>query len=791
VEFSDGAMTGNTFSRPSGGFTPSDTGKTFVVVGALGALVDPLVAIGTYVSPTSMTLSIAATTPVVGAVGAYGTNNTAAFLAALADCRFRNYGALLIPAGMWLVGGAALQIFSRSHVYGMGRASVLYAANYTDSGFYATGVDQVSISNLSFKSHAKVRGSRSTTAVAWMLNCTRISLRDLYIDGSKSAGLIIDGCIGGEVENIEVSNTLADGVHLVGSQANGTKRFRVRGVSGYRTGDDTVSVVSYLTGGFQQCDDIHVSNTVSIDNVGGRGLSSVGSTNVTFDGFRVVNPASHGVICAYESEIVGVRLGTHVPHGCRILNGVIEQVDAAPGFNAILIASEDSGHVIDDVTVQNVVVKSSNQSLVAYASNVRFDNITIQDGIYNGIAVDHCTDIEINGSKFKTIQGVGIAFNFVTGGKVENNTFTECQTFDEFGLGASQGRIHMIESIDIYGGGNRDKRTSTTPSYGPILVSGGARVNIGVTEIIPAASDTNYRMKGMEFTSQHPSGTTRDQLFIGTNRPVNPDRYAIVTERGVYVNAGDIAIDGVGKFLGSGGAAWLNLFSGFMQGVSASSIYMSINHTDASPSNTFVVTTGSGEVLVLQVTTAGDVYAKAGFRPSGTSSGHGFFAITGGSPEGVITAPAGSFCLRDLGALGVSGPDGPAYYKATGSGNTGWLPVNLGTEIPSVATHAKEALRVNDGGTGFGWSKVPLDDPAAISLASISSNRYLFHSTGGQIIQKGPADIWADISAIVNANAQLASTAQVTGLDTALAGKATAGAATTSAGTPSHAHTQT
>lgn len=786
TEYTDGAMTAGSavFTSASAAFTSVDTGIVVVVPGALGASVDPLIGIGTYLSPTQMTLSVSATSTVSAVSGVYGPNSQPAINLALANCRKRNYGSVFVPASTWLVRGAVLSVPSGVTVYGFGRSSVIYAADYTNSGFYASAKDRVTVRDLAFRSHAKVRGENSSTGAVWFVGCTNISLRNLYIDGGKAAGLYVDNCTGGEVENIEAQNTLADGVHIVG----GSKRIRVRGINGYRTGDDTVAVVSYLSQ--PQCSDIHVSNVVSIDCVNGRGISSIGSKDVIYDGFRVVNPGSHGAICAYESPIPGVRAETHTPSGCRFLNGVIEDVDAAPGFNAIIITGEDSSHVVDDVEVSNVTLRRANQSIISFASNVRVTGCTIRDGIYNGFVVTDSEDIEISGNRFKSLDESAIVFDAVDGGRIDNNDLTECQSVTANG---SKGRLQVVNCTDVVGSGNRDKRSAVLASYGPLLSSSNTRCHLEVSEI-DVDGAASYKLKGHQYNS------ATKQLFVETDRPVNDAAYGLVMEKGAYFHDGPVQIEGNHALTGSGGAAWLKLFGGFGQLSSPSSLEFHIN-SDSSGTGETLTVWASLTTRLLALTTAGDLFTRGGLLPNNTASGHGFFAITGASPNGVIAAPVGSWCLRDWGSLTADGLGGaPAYYKASGgTTSSGWVEINLTAELPSISGNARKSLRVNNGGTGINWSKVPIDDPGAIELLSISDQRYIYHTSGGQLVGRGPADIWAAIEATVNSNAQLASTGQVTGLNTrldaieaSLAGKADIGhghsGTTGSGGTPSHTH---
>lgn len=67
-----------------------------------------------------------------------------------------------------------------------------------------------------------------------------------------------------------------------------------------------------------------------------------------------------------------------------------------------------------------------------------------------------------------------------------------------------------------------------------------------------------------------------------------------------------------------------------------------------------------------------------------------------GSPEGAVTAPVGSIYLRTDG-----GADTAAYYKTSGTGNTGWTAADTGTgDVVGPASATDNAVARFDGTTG-------------------------------------------------------------------------------------------
>lgn len=102
-----------------------------------------------------------------------------------------------------------------------------------------------------------------------------------------------------------------------------------------------------------------------------------------------------------------------------------------------------------------------------------------------------------------------------------------------------------------------------------------------------------------------------------------------------------------------------------------------------------------------------DLYAKD-FIASGTFSApsvttaawlrngtEGAYFRNSGSPEGNLTAPAGSWCLETV--FGI------IYYKRTGSGNTGWVPISATGALIRSNTGQSLSSGVNTLLTGYTW----------------------------------------------------------------------------------------
>lgn len=104
---SDGAITAtdNTFTSAGAAFAETDVGKLIKVGGAGAAGATLITTIADYNSPTSVELTAAAGTTVTGANFTYGTNDTAAILAAIDYCWDNDIDTLVFTTGRYCYNG--------------------------------------------------------------------------------------------------------------------------------------------------------------------------------------------------------------------------------------------------------------------------------------------------------------------------------------------------------------------------------------------------------------------------------------------------------------------------------------------------------------------------------------------------------------------------------------------------------------------------------------------------------------------------------------------------------------
>lgn len=239
---SDGAITNGAaiLTSATGSFLSSDVGKPITVRGA-GSTSASLILVTTvlsYQSATQVTLSANATHTVTGAAVYWGTNDSAALLAAIdAANATGNGGVVWIGAGKMGLASTILRKYNNIHVKGAGRGSttLLGLANINTMGLGSSSTEDTSNYN--------------------------VTISDLTIDCNfLSQGPALRNVRKSLVENIEVTNTNGTYQLLLGAIANNFNTY---------PGRDQIVKNSYFTnntGGSTEMLNLGQGNNISIEN---------------------------------------------------------------------------------------------------------------------------------------------------------------------------------------------------------------------------------------------------------------------------------------------------------------------------------------------------------------------------------------------------------------------------------------------------------------------------------------------------------------------------------------------
>ncbi|MBL8160099.1 right-handed parallel beta-helix repeat-containing protein [Candidatus Saccharibacteria bacterium] len=183
-----------------------------------------------------------------------------------------------------------------------------------------------------------------------------ITIRKVKIEGSAAAGMYIGGKSGNFlVEDVEVLNTRADGIHTTQGAHDGIiRRPLVSGV-----GDDGVAMVSYVQ-------DVDVVRAVTIEspkilnNTNGRGISVVGGEDITYKDIHIEGSNAAAVYIAAEGQ-----WNTHGVKRVKVLGGSISgaNTNAAVDHGAVFLYSSQDQYAVEDTVLQDITITDTNPAI--------------------------------------------------------------------------------------------------------------------------------------------------------------------------------------------------------------------------------------------------------------------------------------------------------------------------------------------------------------------------------------------------------------------------------------------
>ena len=264
-------------------------------------------------------------------------------------------------------------------------------------------------------------------------------------NSAGGAGILVSQAMNFTVAENTVRRTLADGIHVTAGSRNG----RILNNTVRETGDDMIATVSYLGTSWQaklsadasmraavEAGDWQVSNVlIQGNNVAGgywgRGLSAIGSRNITMRGNTVSN-------VSYGAGIIVAQEGGYTSPGPRnvlidgnIISGVqngqppyLPAGDAFAAFRASVAAGLRSGHGAVEVhAIQNLAADVSNDLLAPAITmqDVRIVGNDISDSATDGVRIGVSTPlpllqrIGVVGNSMRKLTGTGVR-NLLNGG---------------------------------------------------------------------------------------------------------------------------------------------------------------------------------------------------------------------------------------------------------------------------------------------------------------------------------------------------------------------------------------
>lgn len=309
-----------------------------------------------------------------GATGGDTTNDTTAIVNTINAAISQGKG-VLVPAGTFYHTNFTLNGVDMTGV--SNTTSILHAFDPVNNTVFIIG-NGVKLSNIQLTSAETVR-----TAVDWPLfidHAANFIIDRIIIDGGNSGGMINFGGTNGIIINNEVKNTLADGIHNTeGANAIIVANNKVRSTS-----DDMIAVVSYAGTVGEKAFNVLIQDNDVGAQVGGRGITTVGGSDITIQRNIIDSSRGAGVLIATEPAFTSPPLSNVLVQNNTLSN------NATGNSHAAILNTALNGN-IDRVRIQNnSITQPINQSirLEGATSNTAIITNTMVDTQGSGIVVN-------------------------------------------------------------------------------------------------------------------------------------------------------------------------------------------------------------------------------------------------------------------------------------------------------------------------------------------------------------------------------------------------------------------
>jgi hypothetical protein len=299
------------------------------------------------------------------------TDNNIALANGLAAARAQGVP-LVIPAGQ--CNFSAVIHLDSAKLSGSGTRSILYATNWQAQAIFMTGASP-SLSNLKLTgAAAPSRQSAWETTHVVVFGATDFVIDRVAIEGPAGGGIMAtsDQTTGqsatrGRITNNTVRNTVADSIHMTA----GANHILVDGNLVESSGDDGIAVVSYQDDGVL-VNNITVSNNVVRNNKGGRNLSVVGGSQVTFEN-NLVQTNEAGFACLYLAQ--ENSFNTYTVSNVNAINNTLQNCGSEATGHAAVTLFTDAAQPNTNITLQRNDIIQNGQDGIRYfgaLSNVQF-----------------------------------------------------------------------------------------------------------------------------------------------------------------------------------------------------------------------------------------------------------------------------------------------------------------------------------------------------------------------------------------------------------------------------------
>lgn len=255
-----------------------------------------------------------------------------------------------------------------------GNGATLHATNDATSSVQIMA-DGVNLTNVKLTAATEGQRFSGLDQQRLVVAGDRDTVRNVSVVGSAAAGIFVTGARNFSIQDVDISGTRADGLHITGGSRNGT----VSKVTTAQTGDDGVAVVSYESDGVS-CGNLQITGVRVESTRYGRGISVVGGQDVSIRDFAVANTDAAGIYIASE----GKPFFTRAVRDVTVAGGSVTAANQNPNVvqGAMLVYSGNAAQQVTGVQISDVAIAATP------ASADRNVGIVIDAGSADGISFD-------------------------------------------------------------------------------------------------------------------------------------------------------------------------------------------------------------------------------------------------------------------------------------------------------------------------------------------------------------------------------------------------------------------
>lgn len=181
---------------------------------------------------------------------------------------------------------------------------------------------------------------------------TGVKVRRVVVEDAAAAGIFVAGARDFLLEDVQVTGSRADGIHLTRGSTDGVVRRPVV----RRSGDDGVAVVSYDSDP-ASTERITIESPRVHETTWGRGVTVVGGRDIVYRDVLVEGSSAAAVYVATEGDPYFTRDVANV----QVLGAVLRGANHNPRVDhgAVLVVNGREGGSIRDVLVEGVVIEGT------------------------------------------------------------------------------------------------------------------------------------------------------------------------------------------------------------------------------------------------------------------------------------------------------------------------------------------------------------------------------------------------------------------------------------------------